>query len=840
MNQLCPLLVLRKIAVVASLTACASASHSAAELGATSPGSQDSATAAPAQGNAAAKLLRYPHVQGDRLVFVHGGDIWRASADGGRAERLTSYDEGYELFPRLSPDGRWVTFSGEYSGTRQVYLVPWEGGTPRQLTFYPDVGPMPPRGGYDHLPLDWHPDGSRILIKANRTPYGQRVSRYFWVDPWNGGLETPLPLPEGGPASLSPDGGSLAYSIISREWRTWKRYTAGRAQDVHVYDLAANTIRTLTDWRGTDNFPMWIGDWVYYTSDDTPNGRLNLFRVPAAGGAREQLTDFSDFDVLFPSRGGQRIVFEHKGQIALYDTESATLRHLEIQLADDRPWLRPTWKDGSSSFASYDVSPSAKRALVEYRGEVFSAPAEKGEVRNLTRTPGRRERGVRWSPEGTHIAYLAEAGDDYELFLRDLRTGEERALTRDTGAWIEAYEFSPKGDVIALADKANRLAVVDVASGERREIDASSEGTLRSVSWSADGSWLTYVKAGENGYDDVWIAPADPAEGGRCVSRASTTTTAARPSTPRGATSTSLRTRDFDFDELRLRRAALCRTPARRTSSLPLAYEERRRRGLGAEERRRGQGTRKPASMSKPTAEGRKGEPEERKKSEGPSQIELDGLSDRQVAPAARQRRAAISTCTASRTGLLFVQRRRPDALRRSRSARPQDRARGRAGLHADARPQAPDLPPQGQAVPRGAQARPEGRRRSPAARTACACASYRRSSGVRCTSTPGASCAIGSTTPRCTGSTGSRCTREVRSPRGARLAPLGPGLPAGRADRRAQRGAHLRAAGRDALASSACPSASSAATFRRSRASATASNASSAARTGTRTRAPR
>jgi tricorn protease len=154
------------------------------------------------------RLLRFPHIHGDRVVFTYAGDLYTAPVTGGDATRLTSH-AGMEIFARFSPDGRWIAFSGEYAGTRQVYLIPSEGGEPRQLTFYPDVGPMPPRGGYDHLPLDWTPDGSRILVRANRTPFGQRVGRYFLVDPWNGGLEVATEIPEGGSgATYDPTGTS--------------------------------------------------------------------------------------------------------------------------------------------------------------------------------------------------------------------------------------------------------------------------------------------------------------------------------------------------------------------------------------------------------------------------------------------------------------------------------------------------------------------------------------------------------------------------------------------------------------------------------------------------------
>ncbi len=462
------------------------------------------ALAAPTQDEA--RLLRFPHIQGEKIAFVYGGDIWTASAHGGAARRITSFDDGFELFPRISPDGEWIAFSGEYSGTRQIWLVPYDGGVPRQLTFYPDVGNMPPRGGYDHLPLDWSPDGKRLLIRANRTPYGQRVSRYFWVDPWNGGLEQPLQIPEGGPATLSPDGTKLAYDIISREWRTWKRYRAGRAQDVWIYDLVANTVERITDFEGTDNFPMWLGERIYYTSDRT--GTLNLYRCDLESGSSTAITSYTDFDVLFPSRGAGGLIFQKGGYLHVMDEGTEEVRKLDIVLADDRPWLRPVWKNAEDGgLGSYDVSPSASRAVVEFRGELFDVPAEKGRAKNLTRTPERRERDVEWSPDGKTISFMAEVGEDYELFLRSMVDGAERQVTQGTGAWILQASWSPDSASILLTDKANRLAVLDVESGVLRELDRSTETTIRGASWSGDSSWITYLKASLNGFDSVWICP---------------------------------------------------------------------------------------------------------------------------------------------------------------------------------------------------------------------------------------------------------------------------------------------------------------------------------------------
>ena len=462
-----------------------------------------------------ARLLRFPHVQGETVAFCYAGDIWTVPLAGGEARRVTSFDEGLELFPRISPDGRWIAFSGEYSGTRQVYVVPATGGEPRQLTFYPDVGRMPPRGGYDNLVYDWTPGGTKILVRSNRTEYGQRIGKYFLVDP-NGGLPTPLPVPEGGAATFSPDGSKLAYNIISREWRTWKRYRAGRAQDVYTYDLATNAVERLTTFEGTDNSPMWLGDVVYYTSDE--NGTLNLHAVDPATKASRAVTSYTDYDVLFPSRGDRGIVFERGGYLWFMEAGSEAIRRIEVRLADDRPWLRPRWIRGEGAVGDWAVSPSAKRAVVTVRGDVFTVPAEKGEPVRLTETPARRERDVRWSPDGRTISFLAEVGDDYELFLLDRETGEERQLTSGTGSWILAHRWSPDSRRIAFVDRAQRLVSVDVETGAAVTIDRGTESMIGSFSWSGDGAWVTYAKQDVNGYGSIFLSPSDRAAPTRVTS----------------------------------------------------------------------------------------------------------------------------------------------------------------------------------------------------------------------------------------------------------------------------------------------------------------------------------
>ena len=448
------------------------------------------------------KLLRFPDVHRDRIVFVHAGDLHIVAASGGTAQRLTTH-EGMELYPKFSPDGRQIAFSAEYNGTRQVYVMPASGGEPRQLTWYNDVGAMPPRGGTDYRVLDWTPDGRHVLVRANRVPWDERQGRPYLV-PVDGGMETPLKVPETGGGMLSPDGTKYVYTPIDREFRTWKRYRGGRAQDVWIYDLAQDTSLRLTDHRGTDNQPMWVGDTIYFTSDR--DYLLELYAMPPTGGEARKLTAFEDFDILWPSAGPDSIVFEKGGSIWHFDPASGQSREVPVRVVGDAPHTLPRFVEGAEFVESLDLSPAGERAVFGTRGEIFTVPAKHGAPRNLSHTPDAREISVAWSPDGKWIAYLSDASGEYELYVRPQDgSGEPRRITRDGDTWRFQPVWSPDSTRLAFGDKRQRLNIVDVASGTVTVADQSTQEDLTSYAWSPDSQWLAYVKTGESRNSSIWL-----------------------------------------------------------------------------------------------------------------------------------------------------------------------------------------------------------------------------------------------------------------------------------------------------------------------------------------------
>lgn len=448
------------------------------------------------------RLLRFPDIHKESVTFVYAGDIYIANIKTGKSTRLTDHI-GFETFPKFSPDGSQIAFSAQYNGSRQVYVMNRDGSDLNQLTYYNDVGVMPPRGGFDYRVLDWTPDGKHIVFRANRTPYGQRVGRPYIV-PAAGGLEQPLAIPETGGGMLSPDGKQYVYTPIDREFRTWKRTRGGRAQDVWVYDLENNKSKQLTTDRATDQQPTWVNNNIYYVSDREYT--LNLYKHQD-GKNPIKVTNHSDFDVLWPSAGPNAIVYENGGYLYRFDDATQQSEKLSINVQGNREHTMAYSKNVSDFIDSMDVSHDGKRVLFTARGELFSVPVKNGPTRNLSHTPKGREISATWSPNGRYIAYMSDETGEYEIYLKDRANNNQvKQLTSNGSIWRFEPVWSPDNKKLLFSDQNHTLWWLDIKTGKQRKIDTAkyNEDGLTSYIWSPNSEDIVFVKNNENRYASLW------------------------------------------------------------------------------------------------------------------------------------------------------------------------------------------------------------------------------------------------------------------------------------------------------------------------------------------------
>ena len=447
------------------------------------------------------RLMRFPATNGKDVTFSYGGDLYTVPINGGEARKLTSH-VGYEMFPRYSPDGNSIAFTGQYDGNTEVFLIPANGGEPVRLTYTStnsrdDIGD---RMGPNNIVITWSPDGKNIL-------YRNRINssfdgKLYTVSP-EGGMSEEIPLPEGGFSSYSPDGKKLAYNRVMREFRNWKYYRGGMADDIWIYDPEAQTVVNITENPAQDIFPMWIGDEIFFISDRDMT--MNFFAYNTKTGETEKVTDFKDYDVKFPSSNGNTIVFEKGGLLYSLDPKTRTTKQIPVSISSDNIYARPQSKNVADNVTAVSASPDGNRLAVTARGEVFNVPVHKGVTRNISQSPGANDRGAVWSPDGKNIAYISDLTGETEVWILPEGEVNPKQLTRNNDTYIRRLYWSPDSKKLLYTDRKNRVVEVDPVSGNKKELFTNPGGEIYNISFSPDSKWIAYTKAGDNDMSVVYV-----------------------------------------------------------------------------------------------------------------------------------------------------------------------------------------------------------------------------------------------------------------------------------------------------------------------------------------------
>ena len=448
-----------------------------------------------------ARLLRFPATNGSEIVFSYAGDLYKVAATGGEAKRLTSYI-GYEMFPRFSPDGKTLAFTGQYDGNTEVYTMPSTGGEPLRITYTAtnsrdDLGD---RMGPNNIVMTWTRDGKEIVY---RNRIGDGFTGQLYRVNKEGGLSDVIPLPEGGFCCYSPDGTQLAYNRVMREFRTWKYYKGGMADDIWVYNPRKNTVENVTKNDAQDIFPMWIGNEIYFISDR--DHTMNIFVYNTETKQTSKVTNFTEYDVKFPSCHGNTIVFENGGFIYKLDATNKKAEKVTITLASDNVYARTEIKNGADYVTNASLSPNGERMVVTSRGEVFNVPVGKGVTKNISRTPGAHEREAQWAPDGKSIAYISDQTGETELYAQNVETGEVKQLTKNNDTYIRSFQWSPDAQKIVYTDRKNRINLVNVVKRQVSTLSQNPMGEARNVSFSPDNRWLTYSRTSANNFSIVYV-----------------------------------------------------------------------------------------------------------------------------------------------------------------------------------------------------------------------------------------------------------------------------------------------------------------------------------------------
>jgi len=447
-------------------------------------------------------LLRFPAVSKTQIVFNYAGDLWIVSREGGDARRLTS-GVGNEILPSFSPDGTMIAFTGEYDGNRDVYVVAATGGVPRRLTFHPA----------DEFVLGWTPDGKKILFSSWGSSFRHFEDQLYTV-PVDGGFPTKLAIPIGEEAQFSPDGTHLVY-VPHLQWQSaWKRYHGGQTTPIWIADLKDSSVVKIPRDNSNDHYPQWVGEKIYFLSDR--NGPVSLFTYDTSSKEVWEVLHSDGLDFKTISAGPDAIVIEQFGAIKLYDLNTHQAKNVSIQVRGDFEAVRPHFaKVEAKRIQNFGISPTGARAVFEAWGEIFTVPTDKGDIRNLTRSPAVADRDPAWSPDGKSIAYFSDESGEYELCIRGQNgLGEVRHINLgNPPSFFYAPTWSPDSKKIAYSDKRMNLWYVDLASPQPKLIDTDYFGgfsaTQFSQTWAPDNKWIAYTRQLPSGLHAVFVYSLD-------------------------------------------------------------------------------------------------------------------------------------------------------------------------------------------------------------------------------------------------------------------------------------------------------------------------------------------
>ena len=449
------------------------------------------------------RLMTYPDIYKDKIVFTYEDDLWIVSSSGGTATRLTSFP-GSEFSARFSPDGKYIAFTAGYDGTYSVYVIPSEGGEPVRVTYTPSTAQS----------IAWTPDGKRIVFRSYWENYITRDPNLYFVNK-EGSAPEKFPIDRGTLCSFNSDGSKMLYNRKGTEEYYWKRYKGGRYTDIWMYDFKQDQFTPVSDYVGKNAYPIWIGNQIYFISDRT-NGVSNLYVEDLSSKTIKELTNYSDFDVMWPETDGENIVYVQDGYINIFDVKANQSKKISIIVPSDRWTLRDRVINPKEYIHSMNISNDGNITVLEARGDVFVIPAKKGATKNLSYTPGSREMYPQISPDGKWIAFFSDKSGEYQLYMQKTEGGDWVELTNGLDKFVYHLSWSPDGKKILFGNKEFAIFYVDVESKNLVEIDRSNQlkndefyWEESDYSWSPDSKWITYSFTNFNRNNVIYIYSLD-------------------------------------------------------------------------------------------------------------------------------------------------------------------------------------------------------------------------------------------------------------------------------------------------------------------------------------------